>query len=133
MRGAGDGPARGAVDLPPGVDSALDPRRAWRLVKAARPHRGRSAGSPQGLAHGYDDLLASPPATPTWRALLMPAGGLLAEHVPWFARAGVTQFHVGAQVRPGHTYKSYVDAGFVRSWRLLVDRAAERPSGRRAG
>jgi len=54
--------------------------------------------------------------------LLMPSGGLLAEQVPWFARAGVTRFHVGSQVRPGGSYKAYVDAALVRSWRLLLDR-----------
>ena len=56
----------------------------------------------------------------------MPGGGLQAEHVPWLVRAGVGQFHVGAQARPGASYKSYVDAGHVRSWRLLVDSAMDR-------
>jgi copper homeostasis protein len=45
----------------------------------------------------------------------------VAEHVPWFVRAGVRQFHVGPQVRPGASYKAFVDAGHVRSWRLLLD------------
>ena len=35
--------------------------------------------------------------------------------------SGVTQFHVGTQVRPGQSTKSYVDAEFVRSWRRLLD------------
>ena len=59
----------------------------------------------------------------------MAAGGLLPEHVPWFVRAGVWQFHLGRQVRPGRAYKSYVDAGFVRSWRLLLDSAVRRALG----
>ena len=53
--------------------------------------------------------------------LLMPGGGLQAEMVPWFMRAGVTRFHLGDQVRPGGTDKADVDAAHVRSWRLLVD------------
>ena len=48
-------------------------------------------------------------------------------------RAGVRQFHLGTQARPGATYKSYVDAGHVRSWRLLLDSAVGRPSGSVAG
>ena len=57
----------------------------------------------------------------------MPGGGLLAEHVPWFVRAGVRQFHLGTPGRGrAASYKSYVDAGHVRSWRLLLDSAVER-------
>ena len=63
----------------------------------------------------------------------MPAGGLLAEQVPWFVRAGVRQFQLGTQARPGATYKSYVDAGHVRSWRLLLDSAVGRTAGPVAG
>ena len=81
----------------------------------------RSGGSSQGLSQGYDDLLALASADPDVARLLMPGSGLLAEHVPWFARVGVTQFHVGTQVRPGQSTKSYVDAEFVRSWRRLLD------------
>ncbi len=56
----------------------------------------------------------------------MPGGGLLPEHVPWLSRAGVRQFSVGLQVRPGATYKSYVDGEFVRSWRSMLDDASAR-------
>jgi copper homeostasis protein len=59
----------------------------------------------------------------------MPGGGLLGEHVPWLVRAGVRQFHIGRQARPGASYKSYVDAGHVRSWRLLIDNASTRALG----
>ena len=83
------------------IDAALDPRRAWRQVKHLPGLTAvRSGGSPQGLAHGYDDLLALASGDPDVARLLMPAGGLLAEHVPWFARAGVTQFHVGVAGAP---------------------------------
>jgi len=112
------------------VDATLDPRRSWRRLVGLPGLVGvRSAGSPQGLGVGYDDLLASASADPGVARLLMPGGGLLAEHVPWFVRAGVSMFHLGRQVRPGASYKSYVDAGHVRSWRLLLDSAADRVSG----
>lgn len=107
------------------VDATLDPRRAWRdLLGMPGLVAVRSAGSPQGLGVGYDDLLATASADPRIAALLMPGGGLLAEHVPWLVRAGVSMFSLDLQVRPGGSYKSYVDAGHVRSWRLLLDRAA---------
>jgi copper homeostasis protein len=112
------------------IDATLDPRRSWRdLIALPGLVAVRSAGSPQGMAVGYDDLLAAASADRRIAALLMPGGGLQAEHVPWLARAGVAQFHLGRQVRPGASYKSYVDAGHVRSWRLLVDSAVGRALG----
>ncbi|GAA2136969.1 copper homeostasis protein [Nocardioides koreensis] len=111
------------------VDATLDPRRSWRrLLGLPGLVAVRSAGSPQGLSVGYDDLLATA-ADPQVARLLMPGGGLLAEQVPWFVRAGVSMFHLGPQVRPGGSLKSYVDAGHVRSWRLLLDSAVERAAG----
>jgi copper homeostasis protein len=112
------------------VDATLEPVRAWRdLVGLPGLVAVRSAGSPQGMAVGFDDLLAVAEADPRFAALMMPGGGLLAEHVPWLVRAGVGQFHLGRQVRPGSSYKSYVDAGHVRSWRLMVDSAVQRALG----
>jgi copper homeostasis protein len=111
-------------------DSALEPRRSWRRVGGLLDLQAVcSAGSPRGLSAGYDDLLACCESDAAVAALAMPGGGLLAEHVPWFVRAGVRQFHLGSQARPGASYKSYVDAGHVRSWRLLVDNAARRALG----
>ncbi|MEP9363611.1 copper homeostasis protein CutC [Nocardioides sp. CN2-186] len=108
------------------IDDTLDPRRSWRRLTDLTGLVGvRSAGSPRGLSVGYDDLLATA-ADPRVAALLMPGGGLLAEQVPWFVRSGVRQFHLGAQARPGASYKAYVDAAHVRSWRLLLDDAVER-------
>ena len=116
------------------VDASLDPRRSWRrLLTLPGLVSVQSAGSPQGLSVGYDDLLDTAASDPRIAALLMPGGGLLGEHVPWFVQAGVRQFHLGSQARPGATYKSYVDAGHVRSWRLLLDSAVERSAGSVAG
>ena len=119
-----------AWTFPPAVDNVLEARHAWRdLLTLTGLVAVRSAGSPRGLAVGYDDLLATASSDPRIAALLMPGGGLLAEHVPWFLRAGVSQFHLDTQVRPGGTTRSYVDAGHVRSWRLLLDHEAEQAAG----
>jgi copper homeostasis protein len=116
------------------VDATLDPRRSWRqLLGLPGLVAVRSAGSPQGMEVGYDDLLSMASADERVAALLMPSGGLQAEHVPWLVRTGVSMFHLDTQVRPGASYKSYVDAGHVRSWRLLVDSAAVRAAGRAVG
>ena len=111
------------------VDSTLEPLRAWRDLQALPGLVNvRSAGSPQGLPVGFDDLLDLARGDAGVARLLMPGGGLLGEHVPWFVRAGVRAFHLGPQARPGGTWKSYVDAGHVRSWRLLLDDAVGRVS-----
>ena len=108
------------------VDDTLDLRRSWRRL-AGLPDLVAicSAGSPRGLEVGYDELLALA-ADPLVARTLMPGGGLVAEQVPWLLRAGVRQFHLDRQGRPGASYKAYVDAGHVRSWRLLLDDALER-------
>jgi copper homeostasis protein len=109
------------------IDAALDAERAWaRVVDLPGLVAVRSAGSPQGLDVGYDDLLALVSRAPRVAGLLMPGGGLLGEQVPWFVRAGVRSFHVGPQARPGGTFKAYVDGAHVRSWRLLLDHAVAR-------
>lgn len=109
------------------IDAALDPRRAWQSVQGLSGLTAvSSGGSPLGLVHGYDDLLALAEADPMVAGLLLPSGGLVAEQVPWFARAGVRQFQVDSQARPGGSARAYVDAALVRSWRLLVDSAVGR-------
>lgn len=108
--------------FPRAVDATLDLSRSWRRLLALPGLTAvASAGSPQGLAHGYDDLLDLAASDPAIARLLMPAGGLQADQVPWLARAGVRQFQVGQQVRPGGSARSFVDAALVRSWRLLLD------------
>jgi copper homeostasis protein len=109
------------------VDDTLDPRRAWRAL-AGLPGlvHVRSAGSPRGMGEGYDELLATAESDRAIAALLMPGGGLLAEHVPWLLRTGVRAFHLDEQLRPGGSRKAYVDAALTRSWRLLLDDAMAR-------
>lgn len=103
------------------IDRVLDPRHAWRDVLGLPGLTAvRTGGSARGLDHGYEDLLALCQSDPAIARLVLPAGGLRAEQVPWLARAGVRQFHVGDQVRPGGA-KAWVDASYVRSWRTLLD------------
>ena len=111
------------------IDDTLDLRRSWRRL-ADLPDLVAvcSAGSPRGLEVGYDELLGLAAADPGVARTLMPGGGLVAEQVPWFVRAGVRQFRIDRQARPGASYKAYVDAGHVRSWRLLLDDAVDRAS-----
>ncbi len=111
------------------IDSTLDPLSAWsRVVSLPGLTAVASGGSPQGLGQGFEDLLALASRAPSVARLLVAAGGLEAEHVPWLARAGVTAYHVDEQVRPGGSDRAYVDAALVRSWRLLLDDVAARSS-----
>lgn len=109
------------------IDDTLDLRRSWRRLEGLPGLVAVcSAGSPRGLEVGYDELLALASSDPAVARMLMPGGGLVAEQVPWLVRAGVRQFHLGRQARPGASYKAYVDAAHVRSWRLLLDDAVDR-------
>ena len=53
--------------------------------------------------------------------------------MPWLVRAGVRQFQVEEAVRPGGTWRSHVEAGHVRAWRMLLDDATDRAAGRPTG
>jgi copper homeostasis protein len=126
------GTCRSLADALPGVpwtfhravDSVLDPRRAWRRLRGLPGLTAvATAGSPQGLAHGYEDLLSLCGADRGTAELCLPAGGLVPEHVPWLARTGVRQFRIEDQARPGGSAKAWVDASYVRAWRRLLDRA----------
>jgi copper homeostasis protein len=115
------------------VDSALSTDRAWRQL-AGLPGIDAvlSAGSARGLEAGCDELVDRASAHPQVARLLVAGGGLRPEHVPWLARAGVRRFHVGSTVRPGGSWtRSYVDAAHVRSWRMLLDDAAEHAAAAR--
>lgn len=114
------------------IDSALDTSRAWRQVRHLPCLDAvLSAGSVRGLDVGFDELTDRAAADPEVARLLMAGGGLRAEHVPWFVRAGVRQFHVGSTVRPSGSWRAYVDPGHVRAWRMLVDDAVTHVSGAR--
>jgi copper homeostasis protein len=111
-------------------DHALDVRRAWRRVRHLPGLDGvHSAGAALGMDAGFDDLAAAAVDEAGFAALAIAAGGVRAEHLPWLVRAGIRRVHLGASVRPGGSWnKAHVDAGFVRSWRLLLDAALAGPA-----
>ena len=104
-------------------DSALETHRAWRQAKTLPGLDGvHTAGAVLGMDSGFNELVAMARADESFATATIAAGGVRPEHVPWLVRAGVTRVHLGASVRPGGSWtKAYVDAGFVRSWRLLLD------------
>ena len=104
------------------VDSCISTDRAWReLPYLPGLDAVATAGSARGVAEGLDELVARAERDPAARRLVMAAGGLNAEHVPWLARAGVGMFQVSTQVRPLGSWKAYVDADLVGTWRALLD------------
>jgi copper homeostasis protein len=107
------------------IDSSLDLDRSWRrLYELPGLDSVRTAGSALGVDRGLDELTRLAAADPWIAGRMVVGGGLLAEHVPWLMRAGVRGFHLGASVRPGGSWeRAYVDASYVRSWRLLLDDA----------
>jgi copper homeostasis protein len=82
-----------------------------------------TAGSARGVSEGLDDLLARARVDEFARTLIMAGGGLLPEHVPWLARAGIRAFQIDAAARPLGSTKAYVDPDLVRTWRTLIDHA----------
>ena len=109
------------------VDSCFSTDRAWRTL-ATLPGLDQvlTAGSARGVSEGLDELVARARGNDFARDTIMAGGGLMAEHVPWLARAGIRAFHIGSSARPGKSWKAYVDADLVRSWRDLIDDAVRR-------
>jgi copper homeostasis protein len=109
------------------VDSCFSTDRAWRTL-ATLPGLDQvlTAGSARGVAEGLDELVQRARSDPFAQSMIMAGGGLLAEHVPWLARAGVRAFHIGSSARPGRSWKAYVDADLVKSWRGLIDDVVRR-------
>ena len=104
------------------IDNSLEPDKAWmQLLGFPGLDQVLTAGSPRGVGHGLDDLVARAEADPQVADLIMAGGGLRAEHVPWLYRAGIRAFHIGSPARPQGTWKAWVDPGLVRSWRDLLD------------
>lgn len=114
-------------------DHALDARRAWRQLRDLPGLDSiHTAGAVLGPASGLEDLLSLARADSAFAATAVASGDLRSEDVPWLAQAGVSRLHLGATVRPGGSWlKAHVDAGFVRAWRLLLDRAADQAGGHR--
>jgi copper homeostasis protein len=116
------------------VDASLETELAWRRVRDLPGlDTVLSAGSSRGLDTGQDELIERASGDDEAAGLLMAAGGLRGEHVPWLVRAGIRKFQVSLAVRPGGTTKAHVDAGHVRAWRMLLDDASDRAAGRPAG
>jgi copper homeostasis protein len=105
------------------IDAVLEPRIAWRVLRTLPGLDGvLTAGSVLGVPNGLDDLCRRARADPAVARLTMAGGGLRPEHVPWLLGSGIRRFHVGSSVRPdGSWTKAYVDTGFVRAWRNLLD------------
>jgi copper homeostasis protein len=118
-----------------GFDACLETGRAWRQVRALPGLDAvLTAGSSSGLDAGYDELADRAASDAAVARLVMAAGAMRGEHVPWLVRSGVRQFQVGSSVRPGGSWtKAHVDAGHVRSWRMLLDDSADLAAGRPAG
>jgi copper homeostasis protein len=107
------------------IDTCLDADKAWAsLPQLPRLDQVLTAGSARGVEHGLNELLARAKADPWAASLMMAGGGLKPDHVPWLARAGVRAFQIASAARPGGSFKAYVDADLVRSWRNLIDEEA---------
>ncbi len=104
------------------IDSCLDAASAWAtLPTLPRLDQVLTAGSARGVEQGLDEMLTRARSDERIAQLIMAGGGLQPEHVPWLVRAGVRAFHIGSPSRPGGSFKAYVDADLVRTWRDLVD------------
>ncbi len=104
------------------IDHCLDVDRAWTDLRTLPGlNQVLTAGSARGVEQGLDDLVRRAKSDPEAARLIMAGGGLAAEHVPWLVRAGVRAFHIGSPARPGGSFKAYVDADLVASWRDLID------------
>ena len=112
----------------PAIDATLDHRRSWRrLLGLPGLDAVHTAGSSLGVAHGRDELITLALGDDRIPPLILAGGGLDPESVPWLVRAGIRQFHLGEQVRPGASWsRTHVDASHVRAWRLLLDDAVDR-------
>ncbi|WP_166347007.1 copper homeostasis protein CutC [Phytoactinopolyspora limicola] len=104
------------------IDHTLDHDHAWQQVIGLHGiDTVLTAGSARGVGAGLDDLCRRAADSAVVAQLMMAGGGLAPDHVPWLARAGVRKFHIGGAARPGRSWKAYVDASLVRSWRTLID------------
>lgn len=112
------------------VDSCISTDRAWRTLRRLPGlDQVLTAGSARGVEEGLDELIARVGADPFARQVVMAGGGLRPDHIPWLVRAGVRSFHIGSSARPLGSYKAYLDAELVGTWRRLIDDAVQRSDG----
>ncbi len=112
------------------VDSCISTDRAWRTLRRLPGlDQVLTAGSARGVEEGLDELIARVAADPFARQVVMAGGGLRPDHIPWLVRAGVRSFHIGSSARPLGSYKAYLDAELVGTWRRLIDDAVQRSGG----
>ena len=112
-------PLRNTVEMRPeaaGDVSAALAEDSGREARGLEGPKAEAAVETTGTTETWDD--------PAARRLIMAAGGLAPEHVPWLVRAGVSMFQVSGQVRPLGSWKAYVDADLVGTWRALLDSEA---------
>ena len=103
-------------------DKLAGPRRQLRSLPGL--DGVHTAGAALGMDAGLDDLLNC--AQARGGAAGRRRRGVRAEHVPWLVRSSAAAAPSSA-VRPGGSWsKSFVDPGFVRSWRTLLDHAIRR-------
>ena len=125
-----------AVDLPPG--HRRHPRPAPLLAPPARRCPGWSPCARPGRRRGSGagTTTCSPPPSPT-RPIAAAADARRRAARRARAVAGAGRGHAsstsGRRCGPGGSPKAYVDAGHVRSWRLLLDAHVGRAAGRSAG
>jgi copper homeostasis protein len=109
------------------VDACISTDRAWMTLRRLPGLDSvLTAGSPRGVAIGLDDLLERARTDPFARSAIIAGGQLAPEHIPWLARAGIRSFHLASAARPRGSWKAYVDADLVRTWRALIDDAVGR-------
>jgi copper homeostasis protein len=109
------------------VDACISTDRAWRTLRRLPGLDSvLTAGSPRGVAVGLDDLVERARADRFASSVIMAGGELAPEHIPWLARAGIRSFHLDSAARPRGSWKAYVDADLVRTWRTLIDDAVGR-------
>lgn len=114
-----------------GIDAALEADRSWRRVRRL-PHLDGvpTAGSTRGLTHGSEEVISRLDHDIALADVLVAAGGITPEVVPWLTRAGVRRFAVGSAARAGASWnRGDVDLDRVRTWRMLVDDAVDRATG----
>lgn len=104
------------------VDACISTDRAWRELRHLPGLDAvLTAGSARGVAEGLDELVRRAQQDPFARRVVMAGGGLQPEHVPWLVRAGIRAFHIGSSARPLGSWKAYLDAELVQTWRTLLD------------